>query len=187
MGRILLHLPHMETQHLWVRELVPSDVHDFAAYMLDPSYQRHLAVRPKSVEDVRGMVLRAIARQDRDMRRSYHLAGWSKAVGASIADGFILHDGAESAELGWGVHPALWGGGIGTEMARALVAAAFERLGVKRVWCKVMAGNIASQRLAARMGFTARERISDYPLGAGRAGPVVIFSLGNSEYYESAY
>ena len=187
MGRILHHLPHMETRHLWVRELVPSDVHDFAAYMLDPSYQRHLAVRPKSVEDVRGMVLRAIARQDREMRRSYHLAGWSKAVGASIADGFILLDDSASAELGWGVHPSLWGGGIGTELARALVAAAIERLGAERVWCKVMAGNVASLRLAARAGLVLRERVSDYPLGAGKRGPVAIFSLSNSEYHEAAY
>jgi RimJ/RimL family protein N-acetyltransferase len=48
---------------------------------------------------------------------------------------------------------ASWGRGLGTEVARALVAYAFERLEVPRLICLVDPGNEASRRVAEKAGF----------------------------------
>jgi ribosomal-protein-alanine N-acetyltransferase len=48
-----------------------------------------------------------------------------------------------------------WGRGLGTEVARALVAYAFERLEVSRLVCLIDPGNEASRRVAERAGFRA--------------------------------
>ena len=186
-GRILTRLPAIETPRLWVRELVPADVHDFAAYMLREDYQRHIAARHGSVESLRGFVLRAISRQETEARASYHLAAVLKSCGAAVADGFIIPGSQGTVEVGWGVHPALWGQGIASELASALAATAFERLDAQNVWCKVMAGNAASQRVARKIGLKPWKTKADFPLGAGRMEPVMMFCGRAEDYFEAAY
>lgn len=186
-GRILTRLPAIETPRLWVRELVASDVHDFAAYMLREDYQRQIAARHGSVESLRGFVLRAIAGQEREARTSYHLAAVLKSCGAAVADGFIIPGADGAAEVGWGVHPALWGQGIGSELARALIAAAFERLGAQSVWCKVMSGNAGSLRVARKSGLKPWKTNANYPIGGGRTEKVIVFSGRAQDYFDAPY
>lgn len=56
------------------------------------------------------------------------------------------------AELGWCLHPEATGQGVATEAVRALMAACFEDLGVRRVVANCFAANEASWRLMERLG-----------------------------------
>jgi RimJ/RimL family protein N-acetyltransferase len=58
----------------------------------------------------------------------------------------------QEAEVGWVVDPAVHGRGIGTEVAGALLAIAFDGLGVRRVIAQCFADNIASWRIMERVG-----------------------------------
>jgi ribosomal-protein-alanine N-acetyltransferase len=186
-GRLVTHLPEVETPRLVVRELHPGDVHDFSAFMLRAEYQRHLAVQYRNVESLRSFVLRAISRQDQEGRTSFHLAGELKTRGAAIADGFVQVGPKGLVEVGWGVSPPYWGRGIGTELARALFAMAFERLDAERVWCKVMAPNAASLKLARRVGMKPWRSKPEFPVGQGRFEEVDFFILTADDYFEAPY
>lgn len=59
---------------------------------------------------------------------------------------------ATQAELGWCLHPGAAGRGFATEAVRALMAACFEDLGVRRVVANCFAANEASWRLMERVG-----------------------------------
>ena len=54
-------------------------------------------------------------------------------------------------EIGWHLHPAAWGRGIATEGARGVLAHAFGH-GLEKVLAVVYAENVASQRVAERIG-----------------------------------
>jgi [ribosomal protein S5]-alanine N-acetyltransferase len=186
-GSLLTRLPPIETPALWVRELVPSDVHDFAAYMLRDDYKRFLGVRHANVDQLRSFVLRNISRQSQGPRSSYHLAAVLKSCGASVADGFILTNNDGIAEIGWGVHPALWGKGLGLELAKALSALAFERLNMDSIWCKVMSENRPSLRVARKAGLLPWKTENEFPITGRRCARVELFRLKAQDYFEAAY
>ena len=57
------------------------------------------------------------------------------------------------AELVFLFGRAHWGKGYGLEVGRALVELGFGKLGLARLWARVHAGNLASQRLLENLGF----------------------------------
>lgn len=57
----------------------------------------------------------------------------------------------QDTEIGWHLHPEAWGHGFATETARTLLAHA-RRRGLDRVVAVTHAQNIASQRVAERIG-----------------------------------
>lgn len=58
-----------------------------------------------------------------------------------------------TVETGYSLLPQFMGKGYGTEMIEGLVAWAFRQPGVERVRAETDAGNTASRRLLARLGF----------------------------------
>lgn len=56
-------------------------------------------------------------------------------------------------ELGYSLHPAAWGQGYATELARACLDWADEELDVQEVWAFVHPDNTASRRVLDRAGF----------------------------------
>ena len=182
----LLKLPPLETLRLVVRELEMRDADDFCTYMTRSDYQRHISVRLSTAQSIRNHVMKAVSRQSLKVRNAYVFAGELKQSGIVVADGFVLCHG-RLAEVGWGVNPDFWRLGIGVELCRVLMAQAFERLECERVWCKVMGGNTASMRLAARMGMKSIKSHPDFPVGGGRFESVEFLALTAKEYFEAPY
>jgi RimJ/RimL family protein N-acetyltransferase len=56
-------------------------------------------------------------------------------------------------EIGWWFDPATWGRGYATEGARAIVDEAWA-LGAPSVVARIQPGNVASERVAAKLGLT---------------------------------
>jgi ribosomal-protein-alanine N-acetyltransferase len=61
--------------------------------------------------------------------------------------------GEQNLELLYGLASVVWGRGLGTEMAEAVVAVAFEALGRAELVCYTMTTNEASRRVMAKAGF----------------------------------
>ena len=74
------------------------------------------------------------------------LVGW----GGLYEDPF---DPGWGVELGYSLHPAAWGQGYATELARACLALADEELEAPEVWAFVHPDNTASRRVLGRAGF----------------------------------
>lgn len=180
-------LPAIETPQLILREIEPRDALNFARFMMQPAYQRHIAMQFRTEAEVKAFVTRQVARQGDERRNVFHLAAEEKLSGEAIGDGFIIIQKSDGAEVGWGVHPAMWAMGLGSEIGRALLGLAFERLQAKRVWCKIMAVNAPSLKLARRVGFRHVKSHADYPAGGGRFEPIELFALTADDYFDAPY
>lgn len=184
---IITRLPAVETPSLVLREIELRDMTGFGNFMTQEDYQRHIAVRLAGEREVRAFVTRAVARQGDERRNVFHLAAEEKVSGETIGDGFLILQHPKTVEIGWGLHPAMWRMGLGTEIGEALVGIAFERLGAHSVWCKVMGGNEASSKLARRIGMRHLKSHPDYPTAPGRSGPVGFYAMSDNEYFERGY
>jgi RimJ/RimL family protein N-acetyltransferase len=180
-------LPAVETPQLILREIEMRDARAFASFMTQEDYQRHIALRLADEAEVKAFVTRSVARQGDERRNVFHLAAEEKLSGEAVGDGFLILQRPGLIEIGWGVHPAMWSMGLGTEIGRALLGLAFERLKAERAWCKVMSANAASGRIARRIGLRHVQSHRDYPAGAGRFTAVDIFALTTLEYFDLAY
>ncbi|MFC6241885.1 GNAT family N-acetyltransferase [Knoellia sp. GCM10027112] len=144
------------TDRLVLRSFRPGDEADVFAYRSVPEVVRFIPGEPRTREEVADLVAeRASAgRIDAD-RPALTLA--VELDGRVVGD-VLIHlaalggaDGRQ-VELGWVFAPDVAGNGYATEAARALMRAAFEDLGVHRVWAKVEPRNEASVRLCERLG-----------------------------------
>jgi [ribosomal protein S5]-alanine N-acetyltransferase len=177
----------VETPHLILREIERKDALEFANYMTQPRYQRHIMHRLRNEVMVRDFVTRQVAAQHDSRRQVYHLAAEEKSSGEVVGDGFIISHGGGVYEIGWGVHPAMWSMGLGTEIGRALMPVGFERLKAQSLWCKVMVENKASASLARRIGMEAKGQPEDFPLGPGRTTEVEIYLMTAARYFDLPY
>lgn len=180
-------LPAIETPSLVLREIELRDAATFSNFMTQDDYQRHIAMRLAGENEVRSFVTRAVARQGDDRRNCFHLAAEEKLSGEAIGDGFLLLQHPKTVEIGWGLHPAMWGMGLGTEIGRALLGLAFEKLKADSAWCKVMNGNEASAKLAARIGLRHLKTHPNYPTPSGRSCRVDFYAMDESDYFDLAY
>lgn len=185
--KTLTRLPAIETPSLLLREIELRDAVPFCNFMVQPDYQRHIAMRLSGEAEVRAFVSRAVARQGEERRTVFHLAAEEKLSGEAIGDGFLILQKPKAVEIGWGLHPAMWRMGLGTEIGQALIGLAFERLKAERVWCKVMSPNSASAKLAKRIGMKHLQSHPDYPAGGGRFAPVEFYAMSSEEYFDLVY
>jgi ribosomal-protein-alanine N-acetyltransferase len=180
-------LPAVETRNLVLREIELRDAEAFAGFMMQEPYQRYIAMRLASDAEVRAFVTRSVARQGDERRNVFHLAAEEKISGEAVGDGFLIVQRPGTLEIGWGVHPAMWRMGFGSEIGAALVGLAFERLKAERIWCKIMSGNQASVKLAKRIGLRHIQSHADFPAGQGRFGAVDFYTMSAAQYFDMAY
>jgi [ribosomal protein S5]-alanine N-acetyltransferase len=184
---ILATLPAVETPSLILREIAGRDWRAFSSFMIGSAYQRHIALRLRTEAEVKAFVARQVARQGDERRNVFHLAAEDKEKRIAVGDGFIILGRNGLAEIGWGVSPDCWRRGFGTEIGRALLGLAFERVSASRVWAKVMSANEASLRLSLRIGLKHDRSHPDYPAGHGKFAAVEIFALSAADYFDAPY
>ncbi len=177
----------VETPGLMIRDMVAHDARSFSRYMLREEYQATIAVRHQSATDVQKFVARCLRRQAALTRSVFHLSAELKASNQVVGDGFIIMNRPKTFEIGWGVHPELWGRGFGTEIGRALMAIAFEKLGATTVWAKSFASNTASLKLCDKLGMTEDRMAKNHPVGPGFRTDVSFRSISASEYFDAPY
>ena len=65
----------------------------------------------------------------------------------------VAIDGTDEVELAYALMPAYWNRGLATEMGAAILALAFDRLGLDDLVCFTMTTNHASRRVMEKLGF----------------------------------
>ena len=149
--------PILTTARLLLRPLTLADADDLLEYQSDAATVRYIPWPQRSRDDV----LQALE------------AHATKAVEAPAADGefallaWTLRDGGKvigqsnlsiesqlhrHASIGWVTHPAYLRRGFATEATRALLDWAFGALDLHRVTATIDTRNVASARLAERLG-----------------------------------
>jgi len=154
----------LETQRLLFRRQVLADLDDLWALYCDPEITRYIPDAPRTREE---------AREELEWHMNGHprnpdLGLWAtiyKETGQFIGRCGLLPwtiDGRHEVEVAYTIARRFWGQGLGTEAARAILAYGFDRLALRRLVCLIEPGNIASQRVAEKIGMSFERRVDEY-------------------------
>ncbi|MEY2422568.1 MAG: hypothetical protein QOI95_2635 [Acidimicrobiaceae bacterium] len=132
------------TARLVLRPMSLDDVDLLVALDSDPEVMRYITGgKPTRREDVEKIVADSLGHRWSAFDRSTNeFVGWFG----------LRPTGDGEFELGYRLRREAWGQQLATEGSRALIAAAFDELGARRVWAQTMAANAASRRVMERCG-----------------------------------
>lgn len=149
----------IRTERLILRKFREADVPAYAAICADAEVARFLGDgRPLTGEQVWRQIAVFLGHWE---LRGYGM--WAATLGTDGSligrVGFHNPEGWPALEIGWVIVRSQWGRGFATEAARAVVPLAFEKLGEERVVSLIRPGNVASIRVAEKIGETLDGRI----------------------------
>ena len=140
-----------------MRPFTASDSDAIHAVYADPEVMRYVGHGAHRTTAETARALRGYA--DALRTRGYgFVAVVERSTGALVGDAGLhpLAGRGPDVELGYTLARAAWGRGYATEMGAALVAHAFEALGMPRVMAQVEPDNVASRHVLEKLGMTER-------------------------------
>jgi [ribosomal protein S5]-alanine N-acetyltransferase len=147
----------LETARLSLRPFAAVDRGAIHAVYADPEVMRYVGHGAHRTPAETARALRGYA--DSLATRGYgFVAVVERATGAVVGDAGLhpLAGRGPDVELGYTLARSAWGHGYATEVGGALVAHAFEALGMPRVMAQVEPANAASRRVVEKLGMTER-------------------------------
>jgi len=81
-------------------------------------------------------------------------------------------EGQQEVEVAYTIAWEYWGNGLGTEAARPILRYGFVNLNLKRLICLIDPDNLASQRVAEKIGMTYEKSVDD-----GEFTPFFVYSI----------
>ena len=154
----------LETPRLLVRRQVPEDIDGLWALYCDPQVTRYIPDAPRSREQA----LEELEWHMHGHPRRPELGLWAtllKPEGRFIGRSGLLPwtiEGKDEVEVAYAIARPYWGAGLGTEVARAILDHGFERLGLKRLICLIDPENVASQRVAVKIGMRLERKLDGF-------------------------
>jgi len=144
----------LDTPRLSLRELTPDDLADVTRMLNDAEVTRYYP-RVHTVEDSGRWLRRQLDRYARDGHGLWRVG--ERSSGAFVGQcGLVAQvvDGNAEIELGYLLTREQWGHGYATEAARAALDWGFRVLRPERVISLIDPANLASQRVARRLGMS---------------------------------
>ena len=162
----------LETERLLLRRLVPEDLDALYALYRDTEIRRYFP---------EGTLTLAETREELDWFLGGHpqhpeLGLWAtilKESGAFIGRCGLLPwtiDGKYEVEVAYLIDKSYWRQGLGAEAAQGVLDYGFEKLGLERLICLIDQDNLASRKVASRIGMTFEKQ------GRDEKGPFMLYS-----------
>ena len=147
------------TERLVLRLMTPADVDDIFSYQSREDVCRYLLFEPRTHEEVEERVAKHAAsttlEKDGDyLQLALELPASPDAPARVIGDSYFTIASLENSrgEIGWTLHPEFAGHGYAAEAARTMLALAFTRIRLHRVYAELDPRNAASIALCKRLG-----------------------------------
>lgn len=155
-----------------------SDLDRLFALYCDPEVRRYIPDAPRTYQE---------AREELEWHMNGHpkhpeLGLWAtiyKETGEFIGRCGLLPwtiDGQDEVEIAFLISKAYWGQGLGTEVAGALLDYGFENLHLPRLVCLPDKDNLASIRVAEKIGMVFEKESKD------EMGPFLLYSRNNPSF-----
>lgn len=166
-----------------LREFRPDDIDDVLALIADERVTRWLSFDSRGRADAEAMLTGVAQRRQVAPRTEYYLAV-TPAGGDDRCVGFVrlAFDGVSAAKLGYAVAFDSWGRGYATDAARTLTDYGFRELGLHRVSAAIGPDNVASLRMAERLGMTREGVIRHHVFTNGAWRDSVLYSVLADEW-----
>jgi aminoglycoside 6'-N-acetyltransferase len=151
----------LATERLLLRRSVPEDAETISAYRSDPSVHVHQGWDRTDVEGVRAEVREMAGRAPGEPGGWIQFSVLERGTGCLVGDvGISRADGEPGVlKVGYTVAPASQGRGYATEAIGALLGYAFDVLGADVVRAYASTENLASIRVAEKVGMSLVERV----------------------------
>jgi [ribosomal protein S5]-alanine N-acetyltransferase len=176
----------IETQRLALRPVAESDVDALWPYVSDPALPRQMSWE---------------AHADREATHAF-VRSYIEALAANTAVGWVIeHEGRavgwialddiewqvralrlDRGELGYWLGPQVWGKGLMTEAATAVVRFGFDTIGLHKVTTRCLADNHASRRVIEKVGFRYIGCAEDDVWRDGRWHALLLYELTSPEW-----
>lgn len=145
-------VPVLRTPRLIVRELERSDTDAILRVFADPAQSRFFATDFSDPARCREMIERRLGYRGPDKLGHWVIEHDGTVIGlAHLRPSTAMPPG--TAELGYFLDPAYGGRGLATEAAAALLDHGFVTVGLPAIWALIHPSNVASLKLAQRLGF----------------------------------
>jgi len=147
--------PILITERLRLRQLTHDDAEGMRAMLSSEEVLRFLNLDPV---DTPGKAISLIDwlneqyEQQNGINWAITLADDGRLIGS--CGGHSWNRGDRHIDIGYQLLPAYWGGGYATEAARAIIGWLFENLDLHRIQADCTDGNIASERVLLKCGFS---------------------------------
>jgi ribosomal-protein-alanine N-acetyltransferase len=163
----------LTTDRLLLRHQELDDLDALWALYSDPAVVRYIPDAPRTREET----LEQIEWFQHGHPRHPELGLWAtvlKESGQFIGRCGLLPwtiDGQHEVEVAFALAQAHWGQGLATEAALAIRDYAFQTLGLTRLVCLIDHGNVASERVAEKIGMAFEKE------GRDEIGPFQLYTL----------
>jgi ribosomal-protein-alanine N-acetyltransferase len=151
----------LETERLILRPMTATDLDALYLIFTDPKVMAAFNHDPFTSEQMRAWLKRNL-----DHQNTYGYGLFSvilKKTGELIGDcGLEQMEELDAAELGYDFRSAFWNQGYATEAASAVRDYAFGVLRLPQLISLIRVGNLASRRVAEKVGMTLAEEITRY-------------------------
>jgi RimJ/RimL family protein N-acetyltransferase len=167
----------VETERLILRHLVLDDLDDLYALYCDPDVSKYIPDMPRNYEETREELV-------------WHMNGhpqhpelglWAtvhKETGEFIGRCGLLPwiiEGRFEVEVAYLLGKIYWGQGFGTEAAQAILNYGFKKLNLSRLICLIDSKNLASIRVAEKIGMAFEKE------GKDEKGPFLLYSIHSNK------
>lgn len=163
----------LSSPHLTFRHLEPSDLDDLYALYRDPEIRRYFPEGILNYDETKEELEWFLNGHPRHPK----LGLWAtihKPSGRFIGRCGLLPwtiDGVFEVEVAYLLAKEYWGRGLGSEAACAIRDYAFDNLGLTRLVCLIYPGNMASIRVAQKIGMTFEKE------GLDEKGVFLVYSI----------
>lgn len=176
----------LATARLRLRPIQESDVDDLWPYVSDPELPRMMSC---GAHTDRAQTLEFVRHAHRGHASSTEMV-WAIEHDGRAAGCIALHEiqfalrawRVDRAELGYWIAPPLWGKGLMTEAAHAVVQCGFEAIGLHKITVGCIAENVGSRRVIEKLGFRPLGRREDDVWRDGRWWSVLRYELTAGEW-----
>jgi len=166
----------LETKRLLLRRQVMEDLDALWALYCNPEITKYIPDAPKTYED---------AKKELKWFMNGHpkypeLGLWAtidKETGRFIGRCGLLPwtiEGQNEVEVAYSLAQDFWGQGLATEAAQGILQYGFEKLNLSRLICLIDPENIASQRVAEKIGMSLEKKVDGID---GDNLPTLIYSI----------
>jgi ribosomal-protein-alanine N-acetyltransferase len=175
-----------ETARLKLRPYIEADVDDIFPIVSQPEFPKQMSW---AAHEDREETLEFVQSQIRGVAGgagvNWAIVHEGKAIGSVGLIGIVWQRGAlrmDRAELGYWLAPALWGKGMMTEAANAVVRFGFEQIGLHKITTRCFVDNTASRRVIEKVGFRFVGRAEDDVWREGRWITQLVYELTSPEW-----
>ena len=156
-----LPLEPLHGDRLRLRAFTPADFSAMHAWASRPEVCRFQAWGPNTPDETRAYLESVLAAASVRPRVEFTLAATLPGSDTPVGSGSLLIRSRRfrAGEIAYVVHPDRWGQGLGSEIARLLLALGFGRFGLHRIFAACDPRNLGSGRVLQKVGMTREGRL----------------------------